>query len=134
MARSSLSVFIAPTLIAAAIFLFGCASDGGAASGENLAPAHTANADDVAYTKSKQALPADMNPAVLYVNGMGCPLCATNVDMQLLRLPAVEKVDVDLSTGRIIVALRAGVTPPSPARLHAAVEDAGFTLVKIATK
>ncbi|MBN8645391.1 MAG: heavy-metal-associated domain-containing protein [Planctomycetes bacterium] len=124
----------APVLAAA--LLSACAS-----SSSNSTPAangdpsmekpivHNVTADDIAKAKSKQAVASDT--AIMYVNGMGCPLCATNIDKQLKRVPGVKDVKVDLGSGMVTVGLLPGATHPSPARLGDAVEDAGFTLVKI---
>ena len=64
------------------------------------------------------------------MNGLGCPLCATNIDRQLERLPGVSGVQVDLSVGKVTLAFE-GQERPSPHQISEAVEDAGFTLVKV---
>src|SRR5688572_27775319 len=43
--------------------------------------------------------PIDSPTATLLVYGMGCPLCANNLDKQLLAMGNVEKVEVDMGTG-----------------------------------
>ncbi len=92
---------------------------------------HEVSAADLAAARSGTALPADS--AVLWVNGMGCPLCASNIDKQLVRVPGVNSVKVDLGEGKVWLTLKPGAAHPSPARLGEAVEDAGFTLVKVET-
>jgi copper chaperone CopZ len=79
--------------------------------------------------------PADQTPiaapqAVLWVKGLSCPLCASGIDKQLLRVPGVQKVDVDLGTGRVAAAF-AAEPRPSRSQLAKAVRDAGFTLDRI---
>ena len=69
----------------------------------------------------------------LIVHGMGCPLCANNVDKQLLKVPGVDKVDVDLGTGAVRVAFQAGAAYPGHAPLEKAVANSGYTLVRIQT-
>lgn len=83
---------------------------------------------DKAALKSKNSLKAAQ--AELVVNGLGCPQCASNVDVQLMRLPGVKKADVDLSRGVVTIAM-AGERRPSPFQIREAVLDAGFTLVRI---
>lgn len=93
---------------------------------------HHVTAEDMAKAQSKSAIAADN--AVLYVNGMGCPLCATNINMQLERVAGVRSVAVDLGVGKVTLGLMPGAKHPSPHVLGEAVEDAGFTLVKVEEK
>ena len=93
---------------------------------------HHVSAEDIANAKSKA--PIDAESVVLFVNGMGCPLCASNIDKQLVRLAGVKTVKVDLGQGLVTLALTPGAKHPSPHRLGEAVEDAGFTLVKVETR
>lgn len=74
--------------------------------------------------------PLTSSSATLVVTGMGCPQCASNVDVQLARLEGVHHTDVDLSTGVITITL-AGGKKPSPSKLRDAVLDAGFTPIRI---
>ncbi len=97
------------------------------AMGEN-AIIHTVTEADREAAKSKA--PITGGAATLWVNGLGCPLCASNLDKQLMRVPGVEAVTIDMGTGTSRVALRADAAV-SPAQLGEAVEDAGFTLVKV---
>ena len=89
---------------------------------------HSVTPADEAATHSRE--PVTGREAVLYVNGLGCPLCATNIDRQLERLPGVAGVQVDLSVGKVTLAFE-GDRRPSPHQISEAVEDAGFTLVKV---
>lgn len=93
---------------------------------------HQVSEADVAAARSKEAIAGDS--VVLWVNGLGCPLCASNIDKQLVRVKGVKSVAVDLGQGRVSLELKPGEPHPSPARLGEAVEDAGFTLVKVETK
>lgn len=124
-------IFTSASIITAST-LIGCASSGlhgDEAAYEEKPIVHTVTPEDVARARSKQAIAG--NSAVMYVNGMGCPLCATNIDKQLKRLPGIKDVKVDLGVGVVTLTLQPGAPHPSPARLGDAVEDAGFTLVKI---
>lgn len=112
----------------------GCAGGGGGGGGAGATAAaeegviHKTTAEERAFLKRTEPLTADR--IVLHVNGMGCPLCVTNVDKQLLRLKGVKAVQVDLGAGTVEVGLE-GSERPSPARLEHAVADAGNTLAKI---
>lgn len=68
----------------------------------------------------------------MWVQGLGCPQCATNVDKQLKRIPGVEKVKVDLGDGRVVVH-RNTSQPLTRAELAQAIRDSGFTLVRMET-
>ncbi len=68
--------------------------------------------------------------ATLTVHGLACPLCAHNIDKQLLKVSGVQNVDVDLASGLVKVRF-AGGPQPSDKALAAAVEAGGFTLNKI---
>jgi copper chaperone CopZ len=90
---------------------------------------HAVSPEDAAAVRSEAPLRADR--VVLWVNGLGCPLCASNIDKQLARVDGVQAIAVDLSQGKVTLTLKPGAAHPSPARLSDAVEDAGFTLVKV---
>jgi copper chaperone CopZ len=107
----------------------GCAGTEGAY--EENAVVHTVSAEEKAATQSTSPIKADS--AVLYVNGLGCPLCATNIDKQLLRVDGVETATVNLGDGTVVITL-AGKARPSPYDLSESVLDAGFTLMKIETR
>lgn len=106
-------------------------SSGMSAEMEENAIVHTVTDEDRALAASKQPITTDS--AVLWVNGLGCPQCATNIDLQLERVVGVTSTNVDLSNGKVTVGLT-GNNRPSPARLGKAVGDAGFTLVKVEAK
>lgn len=71
--------------------------------------------------------------AVLWINGLGCPQCATNIDLQLKRVGGMQITPADLSTGKVEV-LFVGKKKPSPKQLAEAATEAGFTLMKIESK
>lgn len=89
---------------------------------------YTATPEEAALVKSDQPLPP--GPIVMYMNGLSCPLCATNIDKQVETLPGVSDVKVDLSTGKV-QAMLSGPKTPSPRQLANAADVAGITLVKI---
>ncbi len=103
---------------------------GGAVAGnpEENAVMHSVTAADLASTKGTK--PVASKDVVLWINGMGCPQCVTNVDLQLERIDGAKDVRVDLANGK--VAVRFEKDPrPTPDRIAKAVSDAGLTLVKI---
>lgn len=114
-----------------------CAAPSGSGGSASSAAPNEENAVVHAATPADRALAKDPAPlaassVTLFVNGMGCPLCVTNVDKQLERLKGVETVKVDLGAGTVDVGL-GGKARPSGAALAEAVDNAGLTLVKIRT-
>ncbi len=94
-------------------FFVGCAGDGGGV---------------MALDESKPGYtqPIKGDKATLLVYGMACPLCANNIDKELLSLPGVAKADVDMGNGKVRLEF-AGETRPTPKQLAQAVDHAGFT-------
>jgi copper chaperone CopZ len=116
--------------VSSLVLLAGCAST-------YDAPANTENAVEHAITPESKAALASKKPlegkeATLYVNGLGCPQCATNADRQLARTRGVLNYAVDLGQGTIRIGML-GTANPSPYELREAMADASFTLVKITT-
>jgi copper chaperone CopZ len=118
---------IAFVLIASSlVWLTGCAS-----SPERATPGSTtsgAPSGDTTYDlASKTAIPADR--VTLHVNGLSCPLCASNVNRQIGALGGVTSTEVNFERGTIELSL---TDPrPSPFALERAIDRAGFTLVGI---
>jgi len=83
--------------------------------------------DNTAAVDPLAAAIDDLPTARVEALGMGCPLCATNVDEVIGRMPGVEAVRVDLGNGLIHVGLTPEADWPTPAQLEEAVRDAGFT-------
>ena len=67
---------------------------------------------------------------VLSVNGMSCPLCVTNVDEGLEKLPGVKGIRTDLSNGTVTLEI-AGEKRPTLADFDRVVRESGFTLTKV---
>jgi copper chaperone CopZ len=65
--------------------------------------------------------------AVLVVHGMSCPLCANNVDEQLLAVPGVTAVSLDMGSGEATVTLD-GTGRTTRGQLADAIDRSGFTL------
>ncbi|MCC6322861.1 MAG: heavy-metal-associated domain-containing protein [Phycisphaerales bacterium] len=126
-----LSAALSLSVVVLLASILGCSPSGGAAKNPSMEHAivHKVSEADIAYAKSGS--PVESDSAILWVNGLGCPLCATNIDHQLARVPGVGKVNVDLSAGKVDVGFKPGSSHPSPAQLGEAVDEAGFTLVKI---
>ena len=84
------------TGVVVALSLGACASARSGAVSEENAVVHQVSAAEEAATHSKE--PVMTQKAVLWVNGLGCPQCATNIDFQLKRLRGVNDVTTDLGT------------------------------------
>lgn len=76
--------------------------------------------------------PITADSATLTVGGLGCPLCASNIENKLSGIDGVEGVSVDLAEGLVTVKLW-GPYRPSPAKLAKAVRDSGFKPTRIET-
>ncbi len=63
----------------------------------------------------------------LQVDGLACPFCAYGIEKKLSAIDGVEKIDVDIKEGQVIVTLADGASL-SEDRARQAVKDAGFTL------
>ncbi len=63
----------------------------------------------------------------LQVDGLACPFCAYGIEKKLSAIDGVEKIDVDIKEGQVIVTMASGASL-SEDRAHQAVKDAGFTL------
>lgn len=112
-------------LTALVVTLAGCASapkDGGPDV------SYTATPEEAKLVASAEPLPA--GPVKLYMNGLACPLCASNIDAQLADLPGIQNIKVDLNTG-IVTASIVGDQRPAPKQIAHAADQAGVTLVKI---
>lgn len=72
------------------------------------------------------------SPVTMVVHGMSCPLCANNIDLLLRRVPGVIDVTINLADGAVKVHVDQA-NPPTYAALARAVDQSGFTLVKIDT-
>ncbi len=77
--------------------------------------------------------PLAASAATLTVEGLSCPLCASNIDKQLMEVEGVESVRVNLSSGQVQLALKDNPRPSRRA-LADAVDRSGFTLTKIETR
>ena len=89
------------------------------------------NADVDSANTDNLVTAADQQCAVMWVKGMGCPGCAFQLEKQLLDLGGVQRVVVDLGTGRVEVVCSTGPDVPTDRDLAEAVERSGFTLDRI---
>lgn len=65
-----------------------------------------------------------MNKTLLQVDGMSCPSCIRHIDSALCELDGVEKVDVKLREGTVLVTHDAASAPMNT--LIEALRDAGY--------
>ena len=95
---------------------------------------HSASAEESKYLGSDE--PITNNTIILYANGLGCPQCASNIDLQIKkRVPGAESVYVDLAEGTATVDIIPGTKRRlSPKQYEDIVGDAGFTLVKMTSR
>lgn len=110
----------------AAVAPAAAATGPGQEAGEPTAPITTGGAG--ALLTGDDVIPGDA--ATLVVHGMSCPLCANNVDKQLLDVKGVKNVWVDMGTGEVRVQLVPGVVVTRD-QLAGAVDRSGFTLAEV---
>ena len=65
--------------------------------------------------------------ATIWVKGMPCPFCASNLETYIAKIDGIEKVDADLATGRVLVQVTR-VEADTEAVLRKAVDDSGFSI------
>lgn len=109
--------------LALGVSVFGCQSG-------SQSTADAPSADARAAQPESDLLPADATAVVLNVEGLSCPLCATNLEKELKTLPAAGEVSIDLETGRVTVPLKGGLTP-TRSQLRRLVVNSGFSLRSI---
>lgn len=107
--------------ILSAGLVFGMTALTGCATGADHAPAY---AQDTTVVSGSET--------VLVVQGMSCPMCASNIDTELKEVAGVQSVDVNLDNGEVTVGLF-GKQRPTVAELAAAIERTGFTLREVRT-
>ena len=93
---------------------------------------HAPTEADAAALMDKAAIKAKW--VTLYVNGLGCPQCASNIDLTLTKVRGISWMYVDLGHGVVQIKLEGDSARPSPFEFKNKVTDAGFTLVKIRTQ
>jgi len=65
--------------------------------------------------------------AIVVVDGMGCPMCATSVERAFRSMPGVLSSRIDLEEGEVTVMLT-GSPRVTRGQLAKAVHDAGFSV------
>ena len=63
----------------------------------------------------------------LQVDGLACPFCVYGIEKSLMKIEAVEKLDIDIRSGTIMVWVKKDKSV-SDEELREAVKDSGFTL------
>lgn len=131
MSAHSTSALLSAIVLAAG---FGCQSTAPHASNSEAPPSAPALAPEASVTTIAltDSTPLATDSATLTVGGLGCPLCANNIENKLGGMSGVQSVSVDLSTGKVRVGLW-GKDKPSPLKLAQAVRDSGFTPTQIQT-
>ena len=102
-----MNVMKSAVLMAACVWVAGCATPvrTGSDESEEVVVTHRAELD--AY-------------------GLSCPLCASNLDDQVARIPGVKSARIDFETGTMHVEVEPG-EEVRMSQLVNAVEDAGFS-------
>ena len=111
------------------ILLSGCASSTTSAgedgvSGEDGAIIAQTNFDNFPDE------PVASDTVTMTVTGMSCPMCSTNLELELTDHPMIGDVSINLETSAVVVNF-VGRTHPTQLELANLVHDAGYTLVAI---
>ena len=67
---------------------------------------------------------------VLVAHGMACPKCVSNADLQLMKIPGVRNVAIDMKHGFVTVSIDPA-HPPTRDDYARAIDAAGLTLVSV---
>lgn len=70
---------------------------------------------------------------VASVNGMVCAICVAGIEKSFQKNPAVEKVNVDLETGKVTVDTKAGASLDDAA-VTKTIVNAGYAVTGITRK
>jgi len=70
---------------------------------------------------------ADGRHYQLEVDGLACPFCAYGIEKQLSKLEGVERLEVDISKGQVLIRMTDGASL-NKTDAEQAVKKAGFTL------
>lgn len=81
----------------------------------------------LAFLLAPLAIYAAPNVYQLKVDGLACPFCAYGIEKQLSTLQGVQKVDIELKEGLVLVTM-AEKSTLTETQAAEAVRDAGFTL------
>ncbi len=69
----------------------------------------------------------------LRVDGLACPFCAYGIEKKFIKTQGVEKVDIDLKNGLVVVETVEGKIF-SEDQLKKIIDDAGFTMKSMTEK
>lgn len=124
---SCVQTFLIPMAPLGALLLSACASTG---SGGPTSSSPAATSGSASALASAATEPLAEPTATIQVAGLACPKCATNVEVQLRRIPGVRVENIDMKHGWVQVHFDE-MPHPSPARLGRAVEDSGLTYLGV---
>ena len=100
------------------------------ASTPTAGPTHATSSTDAAADRLTSPGAVADDHIVLVAHGMACPKCVTNADLQLMKLPGVASVRIDMQHG-ILDMTMTGADRPTRAEIAKAIDDAGLTLVSV---
>lgn len=72
------------------------------------------------------AVLADGTQYAIRVDGLACPYCAYGIEKKLTKIDGVERIDVDLEKGLVIVTVADGIALTDE-QMTQLFKDAGFT-------
>lgn len=100
------------------------------ASTPTAGPTHATSSTDAAADRLASPGAVADDHIVLVAHGMACPKCVTNAELQLMKLPGVASVRIDMQHG-ILDMTMTGDRRPTQAEIAKAIDDAGLTIVSV---
>jgi copper chaperone CopZ len=128
--RAPFSIAFSVLALLALLNLVGCGTQKAHDASPGALPSSEQDAPSTPSAILTDAQPVSADQVKLWVYGMSCPKCVSNVDLQLRRLPGVDAVAINMGLGLVTVSM-SGASRPSPQQLAGAVDDAALTLLKI---
>jgi copper chaperone CopZ len=114
--------------IVAAVLVFvilgGCAQQRAVRPENNIQPARDPSPGPVERPGERP------REAVIWVKGLGCPLCAQEVKKELWAVPGVGQIDINYEAESATVAFSSS-RAPTRGQLEAAIQKTGYPLTKI---
>jgi len=87
----------------------------------------------IAVLTATSVLAGSVQKVLIRVDGVACPFCAYGLEKKLKRIDGVDKLDILINEGLVVLYLEEGATVDE-ALLRRKVEEAGFTPRNITAK
>ncbi|WP_103028574.1 heavy-metal-associated domain-containing protein [Salinibacter altiplanensis] len=82
------------------------------------------------HAQDKAQKKVESPDATVYVDGLACPFCAYGLEKKMKKLGGIQKMEVQLEKGRVLLAFKKDQALTKK-QIRKAVTDAGFTARKV---